>query len=115
MQTPRKSSGHWPAKSAPHCSSPAHSKKGKKMARVPLRMVLCCAALALLAAGAAAAEPTPPEIVSLLKKGGHVLFFRHASTDMSQDDRAMKSYEDCSGQRNLIERGREEARAIGRS
>jgi len=48
-----------------------------------------------------------------LRAGGYVLYFRHASTDLSKNDASMKSYEDCASQRNLTERGREEARAIG--
>jgi phosphohistidine phosphatase SixA len=82
------------------------------MALVARLAILLAAAIAL---AAHAAEPSSAQIVGLLKQGGHVLYFRHASTDMSQDDRAMKSYEDCTGQRNLTERGREEARAIGRA
>src|SRR3989441_12350799 len=33
------------------------------------------------------------------------------STDFSQNDERMKSYEDCANQRNLIDRGRSDARA----
>ncbi len=40
-----------------------------------------------------------------------MLYFRHAATDFSQNDEKMKSYEDCAGQRNLIDRGRAQARA----
>jgi len=36
---------------------------------------------------------------------------RHAATDLSQNDERMKSYEDCANQRNLIDRGRSDARA----
>jgi len=46
-------------------------------------------------------------------QGGYVLYFRHAATDFSQNDERMKSYEDCADQRNLIDRGRSDARAIG--
>ena len=48
-----------------------------------------------------------------LRGGGHVLYLRHASTDFSQNDAAMKSYADCASQRNLTDKGRDEARAIG--
>ena len=48
-----------------------------------------------------------------LRHGGYVLFFRHASTDFGQSDEAMTSFDDCSQQRNLTDKGREEARAVG--
>jgi phosphohistidine phosphatase SixA len=48
-----------------------------------------------------------------LRGGGYVLYLRHASTDFSQNDASMKSYEDCASQRNLTDKGRAEARAIG--
>jgi phosphohistidine phosphatase SixA len=53
------------------------------------------------------------ELLSALRKGGYVLYFRHAATDFSQNDEKMKSYEDCADQRNLIDRGRADARAAG--
>src|SRR5882762_11746081 len=55
----------------------------------------------------------PAELLSELLKGGYVLYFRHAATDFSQNDERMKSYEDCADQRNLIDKGRSDARAIG--
>lgn len=48
-----------------------------------------------------------------LREGGYVLYLRHTSTDFSQNDADMKSYEDCANQRNLTDKGRDEARAIG--
>ena len=48
-----------------------------------------------------------------LRKGGYVLYIRHASTDFGGNDANMKSYEDCASQRNLTDRGRDEARAVG--
>lgn len=59
-------------------------------------------------------RPLPPAgLLSELRKGGYVLYFRHASTDFSQNDERMKGYEDCGHQRNLTEKGRAEARSIG--
>ncbi|MSQ70597.1 MAG: hypothetical protein EXR27_04790 [Betaproteobacteria bacterium] len=60
-------------------------------------------------------ELAPRELVVVLKQGGLVLYIRHAATDMSKNDQGMKNYADCNGQRNLTDRGREEARAIGRA
>jgi hypothetical protein len=54
-----------------------------------------------------------PSIVATLREGGLVLYMRHTSTDFSQNDAAMTSYEDCAHQRNLTEKGRAEAREIG--
>ena len=48
-----------------------------------------------------------------LRRGGYVLYFRHASTDFRQNDDAMASFDDCAQQRNLTDQGRAEARAIG--
>jgi phosphohistidine phosphatase SixA len=56
---------------------------------------------------------TPAEIVAELKRGGYVIYFRHASTNFSQDDRESKSFEDCAHQRNLTDAGRAQARSIG--
>lgn len=67
---------------------------------------------------AVAAEP-PTESLSgaallqTLRGGGLILYFRHTSTDFGQNDDAMSGYEDCTRQRNLTDRGRDEARRIG--
>jgi phosphohistidine phosphatase SixA len=50
--------------------------------------------------------------VAELRKGGYVLYIRHASTDFSKNDAKMTSYEDCASQRNLTDKGRDEARAV---
>ena len=41
-----------------------------------------------------------------------MLYIRHTSTDFSKNDAGMTSYEDCATQRNLTDKGRDEARAI---
>src|SRR5262252_9030594 len=83
------------------------------------------AALALLAATPDLAQDAPPrsslparepgaqELLAALRHGGYVLYFRHAATDFSQNDEKMKRFEDCADQRNLIDRGRADARAAG--
>ena len=53
-----------------------------------------------------------PALVTKLRQGGYVLFLRHTSTDFSQNDAQMKSFEDCASQRNLTDKGRDEARAL---
>jgi hypothetical protein len=68
--------------------------------------------LVLLFASTAWSQPTAG-IVERLREGGYVLYMRHASTDFSQNDARMTSYEDCASQRNLSDEGRQEARDIG--
>jgi phosphohistidine phosphatase SixA len=58
-------------------------------------------------------ELAPAQLLAELRKGGYVLYFRHTSTDFSQNDAKMKGYDDCHNQRNLIDKGRAEARAVG--
>jgi phosphohistidine phosphatase SixA len=67
---------------------------------------------------AIAAEPpseplTGVALLQALHGGGLILYFRHTSTDFGQNDDAMSGYEDCARQRNLTDRGRDEARRIG--
>ena len=72
-----------------------------------------CALAALAAWSAAAAQVAPTEALALLRGGGYVLYFRHAATDFGQNDAQMTGFDDCVSQRNLTDRGREDARAIG--
>lgn len=59
------------------------------------------------------AELKGAALVAALRGGGYVLYFRHAATDFGQNDERMTGYEDCATQRNLTDKGRAEARAIG--
>ena len=70
------------------------------------------ALLSILFVSSVWAEPSG-ELLGRLREGGYVLYLRHTSTDFSQNDSRMKSFEDCASQRNLTDRGRDEARAIG--
>ena len=47
-----------------------------------------------------------------LQRGGFTLYFRHARTDVSQNDRDTKDFDDCARQRNLSDAGRGDARAV---
>src|ERR1700694_2601555 len=58
---------------------------------------------------------SPAALVAELRKGGYLLYFRHAATDMSQNDSKSLGPTDCANQRNLSPKGREDARAIGRA
>ncbi|MEQ1515051.1 MAG: hypothetical protein ABL931_01020 [Usitatibacteraceae bacterium] len=52
-------------------------------------------------------------LLEALRKGGYTLYFRHTSTDFSKLDGPVKQYDDCSTQRMLSEKGRDEAKRIG--
>jgi len=79
----------------------------------------CFVALALAAPAAtlgqsAATSPLQgADLLAALRAGGYVIYFRHADTDHRQNDQRMTSVDDCTTQRNLTDRGREHARAIG--
>ena len=84
-----------------------------------IAVVTACALLGALApvavpAGTVANVPLEGRALGdALRRGGYVLYFRHASTDFGQSDETMTSFEDCNAQRNLTDKGRDEARAIG--
>lgn len=66
----------------------------------------------LLALGFALPAAAEVDLAKELRAGGYVLYIRHTSTDFSQNDSRMRSWEDCENQRNLTDKGRDEARAI---
>jgi phosphohistidine phosphatase SixA len=54
-----------------------------------------------------------PSLLTALRKGGYVIYFRHAKTDFSKTDAGMQAYEDCANQRMLSDEGRAMARQTG--
>ena len=54
-------------------------------------------------------------LLKALRGGGYTLYFRHTSTDFSKLDGNMKHYRDCANQRMLSDKGRAEARDIGKA
>jgi Histidine phosphatase superfamily (branch 1) len=72
-----------------------------------------CLAVSLLHAATLAVADVDASLLEKLRHGGYVLFLRHTSTDFSQNDARMTSFEDCANQRNLTDKGRAEARALG--
>ena len=60
-----------------------------------------------------AKQLAPAQLLAMLQAGGQVIYFRHASTDFGQNDNNMKSFDDCASQRNLVDKGRAEAKRIG--
>lgn len=76
----------------------------------------------LLTGGAAAAQPPaevpagsviPEPLLDTLRSGGNVIYFRHAATNHDTVDTDRGNLDDCTKQRNLSEKGRRQAEAIG--
>lgn len=79
------------------------------MDRTRRRLLLVAGALAAAPVFASAAE----ELWSRLRRGGLVIFMRHASTVPGYGDPPGYRLDDCATQRNLSEAGRDEARRVG--
>lgn len=81
--------------------------------------LVTCVALAL--AGCTSGSGTEPEtpmrqddgLLARLRNGGLTIVIRHAATDRSQPDAPTVVLDDCATQRNLTDKGRADARAIG--
>ena len=90
--------------------------------RVPVRSVVAAAAaVAFLAPAAHAADPARQALVpklvgealvEALRAGGLTILMRHLSTDAVTPDPAALDIADCATQRNLSERGRQQAAEI---
>src|SRR5438045_9742774 len=65
------------------------------------------------AAVAPAQPPEPAEVVAELRKGGHVLFIRHPHTEADQADTDPLHLDNVKAQRQLSDKGRAEAKALG--
>ena len=85
------------------------------------RLIIAMAVLGLLCAGEAlAGQALKPRLegqalVDALRAGGHTILMRHASTEPVAPDPGLFNLRDCATQRGLSEKGREQARLIGRS
>jgi broad specificity phosphatase PhoE len=53
------------------------------------------------------------QMIEALQRGGHFIYFRHATTDRSQQDSDPNNLANCATQRNLTDEGRAQARAMG--
>jgi broad specificity phosphatase PhoE len=53
------------------------------------------------------------QVIEALQDGGHIIYFRHATTDRSQQDSDPTNLANCAAQRNLAEAGRAQARTVG--
>lgn len=58
---------------------------------------------------------SPTELVEVMKKGGNVIFIRHATTEKDYADQVKAKMGDCSTQRTLSEAGWKEAKSIGKA
>ena len=76
------------------------------------RLVLAVLAIWLLAAPVVAAGDSQ-EAWAALVHGGHVALIRHGNAPPGYGDPPGFKIDDCATQRNLDERGREQARALG--
>jgi len=53
------------------------------------------------------------QLVEALRRGGHIVYFRHGATDPNQRDSDPDNLANCATQRNLTDAGRQQGRAIG--
>jgi broad specificity phosphatase PhoE len=84
------------------------------MIRLALRFAVSLAIVIVVLAAPARAND-PQSIAAALKQGGYVIVFRHGATDESQKDVYPFRFDDMRAQRQLSDKGREMARAIGMS
>ena len=73
------------------------------------------AALLLVPAAASAQLLTGPALVNALKKGGHVIVFRHASSPRELPDDRTANPDNVPRERQLDETGRNDATALGQA
>jgi broad specificity phosphatase PhoE len=92
------------------------------MRRTGYQLVLDLALLAAMAftPAPASAQSTAPgatlsegELIDALRRGGYVIYFRHAATNPEQADTSDPKLGRCEGQQNLSGDGRQMARDIG--
>jgi broad specificity phosphatase PhoE len=71
--------------------------------------------LVILAAGSAWGQSaiSPAELLQTLRGGGYVIVFRHGGTHADQADTDPLNHDNVAKQRQLNDRGRAEARAVG--
>src|SRR4051794_11223873 len=81
-----------------------------------VRLALLCALFGFLP-GAANSQPaaTPADAINALRKGGHVIVFRHGATHSDQADTDPLNLSNVAKQRQLNDEGRALAKSIGES
>ena len=87
------------------------------IASVRAKSMLCCVAMVIIVAGslgAARGEPLSGRgLVGALREGGYVLLMRHASSPEARPEAAAADPENTNLERQLDQKGRESARAMG--
>ena len=81
------------------------------MIRIALSFLLLLLATAIVPANASDLQ----DLAAAMKQGGYVIVLRHGATDESQKDVYPFRFDDMKAQRQLSDKGRETARAIGAS
>lgn len=61
------------------------------------------------------AQASLAELINALQAGGKIVYLRHAATDHSMKDMERQDLQDCSRQRNLSAKGRQQAEDIGKA
>jgi phosphohistidine phosphatase SixA len=67
----------------------------------------------ILVSTSSAEQPAGPELISMLRKGGYVLFIRHPKTNPDQADTDPLHLDNVKAQRQLSDDGREQAKILG--
>jgi phosphohistidine phosphatase SixA len=83
-----------------------------------MRLVRVAAVAAMLWPLAAIGQSAPPAAagwIAALRGGGHVIVFRHGTTQADQADTCLVNLQDTTKQRHLNDQGRALARAVGDS
>ena len=76
------------------------------------RLLLAFGIIVASLSGATAGDD-PAAVITALKQGGHAILFRHVATDDGQKDVTPFRFDDMKAQRQLSDKGREAAKAIG--
>lgn len=80
-----------------------------------LLLSFCVASVSLPSAADAVQSDnlSPSVLIDELRKGGLVLYVRHAATDHDQSDKDLSDFSRCDLQRNLSEQGKNESGVMG--
>jgi phosphohistidine phosphatase SixA len=89
-------------------------KRGETMMKQTVRLVILAMAV-FWSLPTLAQAPSPAEAINALRSGGHVIVIRHGATHSDQADTDPLNIKNVAQQRQLNDKGRELARAIGES
>lgn len=95
---------------------PAHHRINLFFFLPAIMSALLIATVSVADAGDKAApeyELSGADVIHALRKGGYIIYFRHAKSDHNQIDQHSSDLNDCKAQRNLSAEGRQQAKTIG--